>query len=72
VPENPPIPLSLILSLEKYLVRGSSYKVAHYAVFFSLLFTPNIFFSILFSAQKPESPSAPEVKYHTYETAAKS
>jgi hypothetical protein len=38
--EDPPIPLSLILSLETYLVRGSSHEVAHYAVFFSLLLLP--------------------------------
>lgn len=40
VSEDPTIPLSLILSPEINLVRGSSHEVTQYAVFFSLLLLP--------------------------------
>jgi hypothetical protein len=68
-PEDPPLPLSFILSLEMYLVRSSSHEVAHYAVFFSLLLLPpsqaQYTLNILFSAQKPVPYSVSEIKYHT-------
>jgi hypothetical protein len=40
VPEDPPILLSSILSLEIYLVRGSNHAVARYTVFFRLSVLP--------------------------------